>query len=100
MRIVGGKELPDASGKLAAYVSKVVPGGLVDHIGGINEGNWDNVYFVSIITSSSSEKNVLVFNKRAGFIFAAHPNDKLFMPVHNLPSFLLAQEIQRAWVLI
>lgn len=38
MRIVGGKELPDSGGKLAAYVSRVLPGGVVEKTGGINEG--------------------------------------------------------------
>lgn len=38
MRVVGGKELPDLGGKLGAYVAKIFPGGLVEHIGDIQEG--------------------------------------------------------------
>ncbi|ODN05625.1 Protein piccolo [Orchesella cincta] len=67
MRIVGGKELADSGGKLAAYVARIFPGGLVEHIGGIHEGDvvveWDgnslgNKTFeeVSSILSGSSTK--------------------------------------------
>ncbi|CAL8082069.1 unnamed protein product [Orchesella dallaii] len=39
MRIVGGKELAESGGRLAAYVARIFPGGLVEHIGGIHEGD-------------------------------------------------------------
>lgn len=67
MRVVGGKELPDSTGMLAAYVARIFPGGLVEHIGGICEGDivveWDSHYLgnktfeeVTAILESSAEK--------------------------------------------
>ncbi|XP_049844119.1 protein piccolo-like [Schistocerca gregaria] len=47
MRIVGGKEIPHTGGELGAFVSRIYPGGVVDYLGTIKEGDqileWNGV---------------------------------------------------------
>ncbi|KAG1666255.1 Protein piccolo [Nymphon striatum] len=39
MKVIGGKEVPGSAGELGAYVAKVYPGGVVDRLGEIREGD-------------------------------------------------------------
>ncbi|CAG7718628.1 unnamed protein product [Allacma fusca] len=39
MKIVGGKEIPDSNGRIAAYVAKIYSGGVTDTLGDIQEGD-------------------------------------------------------------
>lgn len=47
MRIIGGKSIPNTNGMMGAFVSKILPGGIVDSLGEVREGNqvleWNGV---------------------------------------------------------
>lgn len=47
MKVVGGKEIPGGNGLIGAYVAKVCPGGVVETLGEVKEGNqvleWNGV---------------------------------------------------------
>ena len=38
MKIVGGKEIPDSNGRIAAYVAKIYAGGITETLGDVQEG--------------------------------------------------------------
>lgn len=39
MRVIGGKTVPNTSGMIGAFVAKILPGGVVDTLGEVKEGN-------------------------------------------------------------
>lgn len=39
MRVIGGKPIPNTSGMIGAFVAKILPGGVVDTLGEVREGN-------------------------------------------------------------
>ncbi|GFQ65544.1 uncharacterized protein TNCT_368961 [Trichonephila clavata] len=39
MKVVGGKEVPGSNGMIGAYVAKIFPGGVVETLGEVKEGN-------------------------------------------------------------
>ena len=39
MRVIGGKPIPNTSGMVGAFVAKILPGGVVDTLGEVREGN-------------------------------------------------------------
>jgi hypothetical protein len=47
MRIIGGKSIPNTNGMIGAFVAKILPGGVVDTLGEVREGNqvmeWNGV---------------------------------------------------------
>ncbi|KAI1286698.1 Uncharacterized protein HDE_10739 [Halotydeus destructor] len=47
MRVIGGKTIPNSNGMIGAYVSKIIPGGVVDTLGEVCEGNqvmeWNSI---------------------------------------------------------
>lgn len=47
MRVIGGKPIPNTSGMIGAFVAKILPGGVVDTLGEVREGNqvmeWNGV---------------------------------------------------------
>ncbi|XP_023220712.1 uncharacterized protein LOC111622542 isoform X1 [Centruroides sculpturatus] len=47
MKVIGGKEIPGGNGLMGAYVAKVCPGGVVETLGEVKEGNqvleWNGV---------------------------------------------------------
>lgn len=47
MRVIGGKTVPNTNGMIGAFVAKILPGGVVDTLGEVNEGNqvleWNGV---------------------------------------------------------
>jgi hypothetical protein len=47
MRIIGGKSIPNTNGMMGAFVAKILPGGVVDTLGEVREGNqvmeWNGV---------------------------------------------------------
>lgn len=47
MRVIGGKPIPNTSEMIGAFVAKILPGGIVDTLGEVREGNqvmeWNGV---------------------------------------------------------
>lgn len=47
MRVIGGKTIPNSNGMIGAFVAKILPGGVVDTLGEVKEGNqvmeWNGV---------------------------------------------------------
>ncbi|CAM1299826.1 Uncharacterised protein g2529 [Pycnogonum litorale] len=72
MKVIGGKEIPGSTKEIGAYVAKIYPGGVVDKLGEIKEGDqileWNNVPLTnktyeevhSIITAPTDEVEIVV----------------------------------------
>ncbi|XP_054717232.1 uncharacterized protein LOC129226627 [Uloborus diversus] len=72
MKVVGGKEIPGSNGMIGAYVARIYPGGVVETLGEVREGDqvleWNGVPLTGktyedvqrIIASSSDEVEIVI----------------------------------------
>ncbi|XP_054718182.1 uncharacterized protein LOC129227616 [Uloborus diversus] len=72
MKVVGGKEVPGSNGMIGAYVAKIFPGGVVETLGEVKEGDqvleWNGVPLTGrtyeevqrIIASSADEVEIVI----------------------------------------
>ncbi|GIY79887.1 protein piccolo [Caerostris darwini] len=44
MKVVGGKEIPGSNGMIGAYVARIYPGGVVETLGEVREGQSPNAF--------------------------------------------------------
>ena len=56
MRVIGGKAIPNSNGMVGAYVAKILPGGVVDTLGEVNEGNQVMEWNGSPLTGKTHEE--------------------------------------------
>ncbi|GIY44832.1 protein piccolo [Caerostris darwini] len=72
MKVVGGKEVPGSNGMIGAYVAKIFPGGVVETLGEVKEGDqvleWNGIPLTGrtyeevqrIIASSADEVEIVI----------------------------------------
>ncbi|XP_055936609.1 homeobox protein prospero-like [Argiope bruennichi] len=72
MKVVGGKEVPGSNGMIGAYVAKIFPGGVVETLGEVKEGDqvleWNGIPLTGrtyeevqrIIASSTDEVEIVI----------------------------------------
>lgn len=44
MKVVGGKEIPGGRGEIGAYVARIYPGGVVETLGEVREGERNSLF--------------------------------------------------------
>lgn len=77
MRVIGGKEIPGTGGQLGAYVTRIYPGGVVESLGEIKEGDqvleWNGVSLMGktfedvqkLVSQTEGEVEIVVKSTRA-----------------------------------
>ncbi|KAG8192611.1 hypothetical protein JTE90_017177 [Oedothorax gibbosus] len=88
MKVVGGKEIPGGRGEIGAYVARIYPGGVVETLGEVREGDqvleWNGVCLTGktyeevqrIIASSGDEVEIVIrsdFNMLSQGPASTHP---------------------------
>jgi len=68
MKVIGGKEIKDSNGILTAYVAKIFPGGLVDAVSEIHEGDPKIIIYPQL---QYSIKKYYLFKQRYGITIIA-----------------------------